>query len=101
MNTDFLKELRSMDKNDILNAVGLETRRSTPETVLPVLGIFVAGLITGLGAGLLMAPQSGKSLRDEAKGRANDAGNQLKGKVDQAKSYAKDTANKVSEHIAD
>lgn len=101
MNTDFINELRNMDKNDVLNALGLETRRSSSDMVLPVLGIFTSGLIVGLGAGLLLAPKSGQSLMNDAKSSAKDAKGQIKGKVDQAKEYAKDTANKVSAHVAD
>lgn len=101
MNTDFIKELRSMDKNDVLNAMGLETRRSASDMVVPVLGIFLAGLVTGLGAGLMLAPKSGESLRNDAKDLANDAHSQVKGKVDEAKDYAKDATHKAGEHIAD
>jgi hypothetical protein len=101
MNTDMIKELRNLDKNDILNALGLETRRSNTDMVLPVLGIFTAGLLTGLGAGLMLAPKSGQSLRDDARDYAKDAQGQIKGKMDQARDYAKSTANKVSEHVAD
>jgi len=101
MNTDMLKELRNLDKNDILNALGLESRRSSSDMVLPVLGIFTAGLITGLGAGLMLAPKSGQSLRDDARDMASDAQGQLKGKMDKARDYAKDATSKISERVAD
>ena len=101
MNTDIIKELRNLDKNDILNALGLETRRSNTDMVLPVLGIFTAGLITGLGMGLMMAPKSGQSLREDARDYASNAQGQVKGKMEQARDYAKGTVNKMSEHVAD
>lgn len=101
MNTDILKELRNLDKNDILKALGLETQRNSSEMVLPVLGIFIAGAITGLAAGLLVAPKSGEQLRADMMGTAEEARDQVKQKADSAKDYAKDAAHKVSEKVAD
>lgn len=101
MTTDILKELRNLDKNDVLKALGLEPQRSSAEMVLPVLGIFIAGVITGLSAGLMVAPKSGEQLRSDMLGTADEARGQVKQKADQARDYAKDAAHKVSEKASD
>ncbi|MCE9666929.1 YtxH domain-containing protein [Myxococcus stipitatus] len=60
-----LNSLKKMDKDDLLNLIGLETRRSTAEDVVPLLGAFAAGLLVGAGLGLLLAPKPGNQLRDD------------------------------------
>jgi len=80
---DTLKELRNIDKEDILGALGLQAKRSAMEYILPVLGIFGAGLLTGIGAGMLLAPKAGRELRrdltrrvSEVRDRAVEAANE-------------------------
>lgn len=60
---DAIKELRNIDKDDILAALGLQTKRSGAELLLPVLGLFSAGILVGVGIGMLAAPKSGRELR--------------------------------------
>jgi gas vesicle protein len=64
-----LNTLKKMDKDDLLNLIGLETRRDTTEQFLPVLGAFAAGILVGAGLGLLLAPKPGNQLRDDLKQR--------------------------------
>lgn len=64
-----LNTLKKMDKDDLLNLIGLETRRDTSEQILPVLGAFAAGILVGAGLGLLLAPKPGNQLRDDLKQR--------------------------------
>lgn len=64
-----LNSLKKMDKDDLLNLIGLETRRDTTDELLPVLGAFAAGVLVGAGLGLLLAPKPGNQLRDDLKQR--------------------------------
>jgi len=86
-----LKELRNLDKDSILGALGLETKTSGIEYVLPVLGIFGAGLLTGLGAGLLLAPKAGRELRE-------DIGRRVSSARERAMSSVNEVAEEASAH---
>jgi gas vesicle protein len=52
-----------------MTLIGLETRRDTAETILPVLGAFAAGILVGAGLGLLLAPKRGTELREDLRQR--------------------------------
>lgn len=67
-----IKDIRNLDKEDILHMIGLETRRTTTDYVLPALGIFGAGLIVGAGLGLIFAPKSGREIRGELTERMHE-----------------------------
>lgn len=65
------KNLPDLDKDDLLDMVGLESRRSTTERVMPALALFGAGVLVGVGIGLMLAPKPGAQLRDDLKARLN------------------------------
>jgi hypothetical protein len=58
-------QLRSLGKDDLLNLFGLETRRTGSDYVLPALALLGAGVAIGVGVGLMIAPRSGKELRED------------------------------------
>jgi hypothetical protein len=60
-----LKDLRNLDKDDLLGLVGLETKHSTAADVGMALGTFGVGLLVGAGIALLLAPKPGHELRDD------------------------------------
>ena len=60
-----LKELRNMDKDDVLELLGLETKPSTGSWLAGSLGTFGVGLLVGAGIALLLAPKPGRELRDD------------------------------------
>jgi hypothetical protein len=72
-----MSNISNWSKKDVLNALGLESTKdssfSATESLLPMLGVFAAGLLTGIGAGLLLAPKSGSEMRDEITERASSA----------------------------
>ena len=67
----YMKALRNMDKDDLLNMVGLETRRSTADTLVPTLTAFSVGVLVGVGVGLLLAPKPGVELREDLRNKLN------------------------------
>jgi len=60
-----LRYLRGIDRDDVLESLGLQERRSALATTLGSLGIFVLGCLVGAGIGLAFAPKSGDELRNE------------------------------------
>jgi hypothetical protein len=63
------KNLPEVDKDDILEMVGLESRRSSAERMVPALALFGAGVLLGVGLGLMLAPKPGRELRDDLRER--------------------------------
>jgi hypothetical protein len=60
-----LKYLQDIDKDDVLEALGLEQRTSPWASGLGTLGIFALGCLLGAGIGLAFAPKSGEEFRTE------------------------------------
>ena len=54
-----------LSADDLLSALGLETRRSGSESMVSALAIFGAGLTVGIAVALLFAPKSGEETRAE------------------------------------
>ena len=50
-----------------------QTRRTNADKVLPALALFGAGLMVGVGLGLILAPSSGSELRGELESKFHDA----------------------------
>jgi gas vesicle protein len=64
-----LKELRNFDKDDILEMMGLQTKTTTGAWLAGTLGTFGIGLLVGAGIGMLLAPKTGRELRDDLRDR--------------------------------
>jgi gas vesicle protein len=64
-----LKDLRNLDKDDLLGVLGLETKTSTGAWLAGALGTFGVGLLVGAGLGLLLAPKPGRELREDIRDR--------------------------------
>lgn len=64
-------EVRNFDPEDILHALGLEKKRSSTEKMLPMIGVFGAGLLVGAGIALLLSPKSGREIRDAIGGQVS------------------------------
>jgi hypothetical protein len=60
-----LDDLKDISPDDVLAAVGLSIRRSSARRVLEATAFLGAGLVLGAGLALLLAPKSGKGLREE------------------------------------
>jgi gas vesicle protein len=68
-----LKDLKNMDKEDILGLLGLETKSSTGAWLAGALGTFGVGLLVGAGIGLMLAPKPGRELREDIRDRLRRA----------------------------
>ncbi|MFZ5472001.1 MAG: YtxH domain-containing protein [Myxococcota bacterium] len=74
-----LKELKDLDKDDVLEVLGLQSRRTAVDYLLPAVGIFSVGVLVGAGIGLLLAPKPGAELRHDLRERLTGGPDQLKG----------------------
>jgi YtxH-like protein len=96
-----LKDLRNLDKDDVLGLLGLETKSSTGSYLAVTLGTFSVGLLVGAGLGLMFARKSGRELREDLRGRlkrqadeAEEALNSVRGRAAAAVAPAPATTSK-------
>lgn len=68
-----IRDIRNIDKEYLLGLVGLETKSTFGDLILPTLGIFSLGVIVGAAAGLVFAPAPGNETRETLKNRMNEA----------------------------
>jgi hypothetical protein len=74
-----LRDLKKMDKDDLLNLIGLETRKDATDYLLPALGAFTVGVLLGVGVGLMLAPKPGNELRNDLRNRFQSGQDALSG----------------------
>jgi len=60
-----LKYLQDIDRDDVLDLIGLQERRSAWTTTFGSIGIFALGCLVGAGIGLAFAPKPGNELRTD------------------------------------
>lgn len=88
--------MRDFSAEHLLDMIGLERRHSTGERVAEVLALFGAGMLVGVGLGVLFAPRTGKELRGELKERfeegAPKAKEVIQSAVDQARASPRASA---------
>lgn len=94
MNID---QMKNLDKNDFLNMIGLETRRSNADYLVPALALFGLGVVVGTGVGLLVAPRPGRELREDLAHRLQNAPEALS----RLPQRANDAMHRVSDQISE
>ena len=67
------KRFRDLDRDRVMDLIGLERRRSTAERAVPIIAFFGVGILVGVGIGMMTAPRSGSALRGELKGKFQEA----------------------------
>lgn len=92
-----MDNVKSLQKDDFLNLLGLETKRTNVDYLYPALAIFGAGVLIGTGIGLLVAPKSGRQLREDIAHRLQQAPDAIS-KLPQK---ANDAFHRASEQLAD
>jgi gas vesicle protein len=70
-----LKDLKNMDKDDVLGLLGLESKSSTGAWLAGTLGTFGIGMLVGAGIALILAPKPGRELREDIRDRLRRAPN--------------------------
>jgi gas vesicle protein len=68
-----LKDLKNLDKEDVLGLLGLETKSSTGAWLAGALATFGVGVLVGAGIGLMLAPKPGRELREDLRDRLRRA----------------------------
>ena len=68
-----LKDVRNLDKDEILRLLGLEKKPSPAAGLAAALGTFGVGLLVGAGIALILAPKPGRELRQELRDRLRRA----------------------------
>ena len=88
------KDLRNLDKDDLLGLMGLETKHSTAGYLAGTLGTFGVGLLVGAGIALLLAPKPGHELREDIRDRLRRAPEALDEAVSSVSGRESASANK-------
>lgn len=74
-----VRDLKRMGKEDLLNLIGLEPRRTAVDWIWPALGFVGVGLAVGAGLGLLLAPKAGRELREDLRHRLQPVSDAVRG----------------------
>ena len=73
-----LKDVRNLDRDEILRLLGLEKKSSPGAGLAAALGTFGVGLLVGAGVALILAPKPGRELRQEIGDRLRRGPNEVK-----------------------
>jgi gas vesicle protein len=89
-----LKDIKNLDKDEILGLLGLETKSSTGAWLAGTLGTFGVGLLVGAGIALMLAPKPGRELREDIRDRLRRAPEALDEAVSSVSGRESASANK-------
>jgi gas vesicle protein len=67
-----------MNTDDMLARLGLQTRTTTADFLLPALGVFSVGALVGAGVALLVAPKAGNEMRQDIRRTAAKLGRRVR-----------------------
>ena len=87
------KDLKKLDRDDLLELVGLQ-RASSNDWVAPALTALGVGLLVGVGVGLLLAPKPGAELRQDLRDRLRSAQDSLPDQLRGATASAAPTSSR-------
>ena len=96
-----LDKIKSLDKDDFLNMLGLETKRNTVDYMVPALALFGVGVLVGTGIGLLVAPRPGRELREDIAQRLQQAPEAMAQIPQRANEAMHRVSDKISEKLHD
>ncbi len=90
-----LRDLKKMDRDDVLELVGLQ-RASSNDWVAPAMTALGVGLLVGVGLGLLLAPKTGAELRNDLKDKLRSAQDALPEQLRGATASAGSSASRTT-----
>jgi hypothetical protein len=70
------KDLRKLDRDDVLRRIGLEEHTPTSD-FFTGLGLFAVGMLVGAGLGIMFAPKTGAEMRSQIGETIRSRGGQL------------------------
>ncbi len=70
-----IKDLKNLDKKEILELLGVEVGGAS--SVLWTVGLLAIGAVVGATAALMLAPKTGRELRESFGRRAKDAADDI------------------------
>ncbi len=74
-----LRSLKDLDRDDLLDYIGLQSKAGPVEAILPTMAAFGVGILIGAGLGLLLAPKAGSELREDLRNRIQGGPDQMAG----------------------
>ncbi|MBA2662529.1 MAG: YtxH domain-containing protein [Bradymonadaceae bacterium] len=81
----------------LLERMGLEQKRSTMEILLPVLGVFGAGIAVGATLGLLFAPKRGDEMRGDLRHRLEDLRERVPSSYDELRARGREALDEIQD----
>ena len=85
-----LNDIRNLSKDDLLAVLGLQTRSSTASDVFGSIGLIGLGMVIGASAALMMAPKSGRELREDLSTKLNGTTRRVADRVREELSAARE-----------
>jgi len=86
-----LSDIRNISKDDLLAVMGLQTRSSAFSAVVGSVTLVGIGIIIGAGAALLVAPKTGRELREELGAKVNARARKLGESVQEELNASRET----------
>lgn len=84
----------------LLDRMGLEQKRSTMEILLPVIGVFGAGIAVGATLGILFAPKRGEEIRGDLRHRLEDFRERVPGSYNELRSRGREAISDIQDEIS-